>query len=63
MSQERYTHEASEVSAESREAGGAAARQAYKAPRVLVVGKAVDLVQGYLWGAYSDGYTGYYWDR
>jgi hypothetical protein len=36
---------------------------AYHAPEFFVIGKAVDLVQGYSSGKYSDGYTGYYWER
>jgi hypothetical protein len=35
----------------------------YQTPEVVEVGKATDMIQGYLYGAYSDGYTGYYWDR
>ena len=35
----------------------------YRAPELFVIGKAVDLVQGYSYGKYSDGYTGYYWER
>ena len=35
----------------------------YRAPQLFVIGKAVDLVQGYSYGKYSDGYTGYYWER
>ena len=35
----------------------------YRAPQLFIIGKAVDLVQGYSYGKYSDGYTGYYWER
>jgi hypothetical protein len=35
----------------------------YRAPHLYVIGKAIDLVQGYSYGKYSDGYTGYYWER
>jgi hypothetical protein len=35
----------------------------YRAPQLFTIGKAVDLVQGYSYGKYSDGYTGYYWER
>jgi hypothetical protein len=35
----------------------------YRAPRLYIIGKAIDLVQGYSYGKYSDGYTGYYWER
>jgi len=35
----------------------------YHAPQLFTIGKAVDLVQGYSYGKYSDGYTGYYWER
>jgi len=35
----------------------------YSPPQIFVVGKAVDLVQSYSSGKYSDGYTGYYWER
>ena len=35
----------------------------YQTPTIVEVGKAIDQVQSYSWGAYSDGYTGYYWDR
>jgi hypothetical protein len=41
--------------------GGAA--EPYHAPQLIVIGVAVDLVQGYSYGKYSDGYTGYYWER
>lgn len=40
-----------------------AAAQAYRAPRLYIIGKAIDLIQGYSCGEYSDGYTGYYWER
>lgn len=35
----------------------------YRPPEIFAIGKAVDLVQGYSSGKYSDGYTGYYWER
>jgi len=35
----------------------------YRAPQLFTIGKAVDLVQGRNYGKYSDGYTGYYWER
>lgn len=37
--------------------------QSYLAPQLVVVGKASDLVQSYSYGKYSDGYSGYYWER
>lgn len=36
---------------------------AYRRPHLVEVGKAVDLVQSYSWGAYQDSYSGYYWNR
>ena len=38
-------------------------RADYLPPQILVVGKAVNLVRSYSSGKYSDGYTGYYWER
>jgi hypothetical protein len=35
----------------------------YRPPQLFVIGKAVDLVQGSGSGKYSDGYTGYSWER
>jgi hypothetical protein len=37
-------------------------RETYQAPRVLAIGKAVDLLQGAT-GKHTDGSTGYYWDQ
>jgi hypothetical protein len=34
----------------------------YRAPRVLAIGKAVDLLQGTT-GKHYDGSTGYYWNE
>lgn len=42
---------------------GEAQASGYRPPELFVIGKAVDLVQGYSTGKYSDGYTGYYWER
>jgi hypothetical protein len=42
---------------------GAAQASSYRPPALFVIGKAVDLVQGYSYGKYSDGYSGYYWER
>jgi hypothetical protein len=42
---------------------GEAQASGYRPPELFVIGKAVDLVQGYSYGKYSDGYTGYYWER
>ena len=36
---------------------------AYEPPELFVIGRAVDLIQSYSSGKYSDGYTGYYWER
>lgn len=37
--------------------------QAYQAPQVFIIGKAVHSVLGYTSYKYSDGYTGYTWER
>ncbi len=37
--------------------------EAYCTPELFLLGKAIDLVQSYSSGKYSDGYTGYYWER
>jgi hypothetical protein len=42
---------------------GEAHASGYRPPALFVIGKAVDLVQGYSYGKYSDGYSGYYWER
>lgn len=34
----------------------------YRPPELVVIGKAVDLVQGYSSGKRSDGYSGFYWE-
>jgi len=38
-------------------------RHAYRRPQVVRVGRANDLLQGGSSGKYSDGYTGYNWER
>jgi hypothetical protein len=35
----------------------------YRAPKLIAVGNAVDLLQSYMYGAYEDSYTGYKWNR
>lgn len=35
----------------------------YTSPEIFEVGRALELVQSYSTGKYSDGYTGYYWER
>jgi hypothetical protein len=42
---------------------GARGKRPYRKPEVVVVGRASDLVMSYSYGKYSDGYTGYYWER
>jgi hypothetical protein len=37
-------------------------QETYQAPKVLAIGKAVDLLQGAT-GKHTDGSTGYYWDQ
>jgi hypothetical protein len=37
--------------------------EAYCTPELFLLGKAVDLVQSSTSGKYSDGSTGYYWER
>ena len=37
-------------------------QETYRAPKVLAIGKAVDLLQGAT-GKHTDGSTGYYWDQ
>jgi hypothetical protein len=49
--------------AQGAHANTADATTPYRTPEVFVVGRAVDLVQGYSSGKYSEGYTGYYWER
>jgi hypothetical protein len=34
----------------------------YRSPKVLAIGKAIDLLQGAT-GKHTDGSTGYYWDQ
>jgi hypothetical protein len=36
---------------------------AYCRPHLVEVGRTLDLVQSYSWGAYQDSYNGYYWNR
>jgi len=36
---------------------------AYCCPHLVEVGRTIDLVQSYSWGAYQDSYSGYYWNR
>lgn len=38
-------------------------RPEYRPPEVHPIGRAADLVQSGSYGKYSDGYTGYYWER
>lgn len=35
----------------------------YHPPQLVILGKASKLVQSYSSGKYSDGYSGYYWER
>lgn len=37
--------------------------QVYQSPEIFVIGRARNLIQSYSDGKYSDGYTGYYWER
>ncbi len=37
-------------------------QETYQAPKVLPIGKAIDLLQGAT-GKHTDGSTGYYWDQ
>jgi hypothetical protein len=41
----------------------AASKSPYRVPEVVVIGRAVNLVLSFSSGKYSDGYTGYYWER